>query len=241
MKTKHTLLAVLALALFTVLGAWAAPIVVEDSEGTAFDDWQISALAGAGANLQQNVAVGGETGLRWTINTGLGPDADLIFEDTDFAGNYNTMGARSVSFDFYSNSGGPFQPNQMRMFMMAGGFTWYYDLFSLSSGWNSFHLNFKHYTEVGWMNAWWYNEGGRSAVDFASDLSSVTQIGFELPYFVNLNQEYGLDNFTLDNEYLVPEPGVWLVLAFALVGMAITYRDRLNELAGRLAHPARVA
>jgi hypothetical protein len=119
--------------------------------------------------------------------------------------------------------------------MEAGGVAWYYDVPTLSAGWQTVQADMAHLTETTYAFEGWYYEGVRDATQFHLDLGSVSKIGFELNYPVAAGQEYGFDNLNLYDEYQqieTPEPQTFVVLGFALLSLGVVFRRQFHTLVG---------
>jgi hypothetical protein len=170
--------------------------------------------------MTQPGSVGGQTGLRLDISTGgnFVPLVDQVSHTSTFNGNYAATGVsplnvQSIRFDFYTDSKSLNNlPASLELFFVNGATVWRYNLLlsavNAAVGWNSIAIN-----------------------TFASNpLGSVDEIGIMIGYQPNINgQVYGIDNFRLDSEIMVPEPEEYAMLAMLGIALAYAFRDRLNQ------------
>ncbi|MCK5850544.1 MAG: hypothetical protein KAH23_06475 [Kiritimatiellae bacterium] len=169
--------------------------------------------------LTEEAAIGGETALQITGGTLSGDSASYIYDDNDGSG-YSSVGASSLSFDFYSESG---TPDGLFLYFNSSGTEWLYEISSFSAGWSHYDVNFT-------TSAGWYNMTLGSQTDLDVDLASIDEIGIILAYQPNIaNQVYAIDDFNVHDTYFIPEPGTYAMLAFAFISLAITFRKNLNE------------
>lgn len=221
----------------------SAIIAYQDGDTSAHDNWSISAVQGAPAgalNTAQSVGGHGNAG-EITDSTGVGPDVDIIYNTSGLVGNFlNFSGGgevvRGFSAEFYAYQAVGSSASDFRLYMLANGNTWYYDIGPLDAGWNQFYANMAHADDplFGGFPGW-YSEIGRTVADLTTDLASVTQIGFELQYLASqANQVYGFDYIGLYDNYFVPEPETYLVLAVALASLAFIFREELRRAAAGL-------
>jgi hypothetical protein len=187
----------------------------------------------------------GGTDLQVTGGNTPGVQEDFISASSgSLAGNkdYMTMLGRPIglmSFDFYANAdttvgvgGAADLPDDLRLYFVSGnsgGSAWYYDLTPTVgvNGWTTYSVaDFSHTGATAW-----YSETYAGLQDLAalqSALADVDQVGVWIQYNSSgpVNQEYGLDNFSISGR--VPEPSTWAALGTALTSLAMTFRGRLN-------------
>ena len=230
----------LGLAVATCLlagGAFAASYIEAD-----YTTWDSASVPSGGSavgtiTLDGSGASGGEVNI---ISLGDGGATDAIFADTGsilLGGNqdltaYTPLNGQHVlnaTFDFFSDSGGgnP-SPAYLGLYFLSGTTYWRYTLYTsldldLGSGWTGFDVGMSQ--TAGWSTY------GTGSLGFEAALASVDQIGIQVGYTGELNQDYGIDNFALH----YPEPGTYAVLAFALMSLGVTFRGKLqNGLKGLL-------
>jgi len=155
-------------------------------------------------------------------------DVEVSSTDANITGNWAALGVQSVRLDFYASLPG----GSMQLYFVntGTGNTWFYDfaINEVTTGWRSYGAN------LVWQNTarGWYTEGGAGEAAFLADIASVDEVGVLITYDDdNVNQIYGLDNFTLDDDPMaIPEPGTYVMLGSALMSLGITFRRRLKEM-----------
>jgi hypothetical protein len=223
--------------------SWSAIIVSQDAAGTT-GEWNSTIVYGnpvTGISEQPSL-VGHSTVGQIDVTTlgQFGAQTELVYNDstaggaltgdyTDFFGGLEVVRAMTVEFYSYGNVGS--LPSDFRLYMLAGGNSWYYEVGPMITGWSTFNVNFVHLTDPGLPFPGWYSDNPLLTLnDFYSDLATVTQLGFELQYLVNTpSQQYGFDNIILYDTYFVPEPETYLMLAVALASLAFVFREQLRE------------
>lgn len=239
----------------------ATPIVTHDVWAGEFSTWQNEdALTHAPPAYGDALAVDdvgvpyGETLL--IDNTAAGgqaiPPTDLIFtSDASMTGDWGALGGsevRSIRFDFYGGTtplGEHGPPAQLALFFYDGGtgYLWQYFL-SPTIGWNHFDVNMypgPTGTDPLGAGGWVEQLGNNIPAAWNGAFGSVDEVGIELQWNAGFpiadydNQIYRIDNFSLDNEYLVPEPQTYVLLACVFISLAVTFRKRLNELIPQIA------
>lgn len=244
-KGMVCLLSVVALA------ANAAPIYSTDWNADE-DNWEVldSTYAGDPANLGTPFAsawgyaagsgnpAGSYAGITDTVGGDFDSDEYVSTANGNYLGDYRTsaMGVQRIDFDFYSDPGGSATaPADLRLFFVhdlggASQSTWFYGgagelLDDVSTGWNSF--------QVSLYDSGWYTPDGLTS--FLTAISDVDRIGVYLAYQPNLDgQNYAIDNFSLDDQIVIPEPGTFMFLGFAFVSLSVTFRRKLSEVAAKL-------
>ena len=171
---------------------------------------------------------GGNTAQLRFVGGGAAPDAWIYAKGGNFVGDLTGYGVNlNVNFTFNSIDVAPNQtPNAgLYVFFLAGnGDLWSYSLAApVTTGINYYGVN------IGSGNGWTTTNTPLSS--FWSDLSSVSQFGFEVVGGnLNADQRYQFS----DVYFSIPEPEtVWMMLA-VLASLAITFRSRLMELAGQI-------
>jgi len=213
-----------------------AGIIVQDNWDSGTENWTGSQQLG----FPQAITLT-QTGGQLDISGGDG-GGDLsyfVFNNTDMAGNQNWnaggLGAnevKSVRFDFYA--GGGQAPDGLSLYFRynqdGDDVYWYYTL-PTAAGSKHYDINLLTDDVIN-QNGWYSFDygGGGTQSDLMGDLSDIDEVGILLTFrSFEAGQLYGLDDFTLDDEYFVPEPGTWLALGFAFVSLGITFRRRLTE------------
>lgn len=209
----------------------AAPIVVDTWD--ASEGWARRWYFGANhTTIQDPGTVGGQSALRIVGGTNAPSEYQIYTQDGAFTGDYTTGSGvgggtqvvRSVRFDFYAEN----PPANLELYFVGGGYTWFYQL-NPGTGWTHFMINLLADDDPGG----WYAIG-RTAADFFTDLTSVSEIGILLAYqSIGPGQVYGIDNFELNDEYYVPEPGTYYVLATAFLSVGLVFRRRMSGLLSR--------
>lgn len=156
-----------------------------------------------------------------------GPNAPGILEDIIYAG-AGTSGfiqgssftnSEYVSFMFYAS----IAPQQLDVFFMDGsGNKWFNKIDSVTVGsWAIYELGMAYSSDGGW-----YKETGFGSYgDFQLSVADVDEVGIMIWYQSSTpGQVFGLDNY-----YVIPEPGTYLMLGFAFLSLAVTFRRQLNE------------
>jgi hypothetical protein len=226
-------------------GAAQAAIIAQETWDASGDerDWTIAAEVGApAASLSTPGAFGnGASALQVNSDTAgdFTPDTDTIStsggDGSVFLGDYSLpagVGTDWVQFDFFMNStaeAGGFgsTPGFLQLYFVGGGVTWYYEIDvsgQSADTWVTYQVPFTggSFTPAGWTDL------GSSTLGFDSDKTSITEIGFRITYLTDTaGQQFGFDNFTTG--YSVPEPETYATIGFALVGMCIAFRRRINE------------
>ncbi len=179
--------------------------------------------------------------------TGTMSDEYVATAHADYRGNYRTgaglggtqEAVQRIDFDFYSdpNGGGFSAPADLRVFFVydaddstGNRCTWYYDVadqVTTASDWNSVSAHM--------YDSNWYSQDNDGGVSWVTALSEVDRIGVYIAYHPSYDaQDYDIDNFTLDDEILIPEPGTFVFLGFAFVSLGVTFRRRLSDFVGKL-------
>ena len=232
-------------AMLGVVTTQAAVIVSNtwDDAGDGLQEWAID----PGHGSLSRESWGGDGFLR--IDGPADPQpthADFVYSsgvDSGLIGDWSAMGAdpgkevRSIRFDFYADAGGAVDhPTALRLYFQGGTDLWYYslDVESLSSGWNFLYANINAESPSNLYGGTWWTEG--AGLNWAADFGSVSEVGLWLAYQSGAGYEsqiYGIDNFELHDQIYIPEPGTWLMLGFAFLSMAVTFRKRLEGLAAQ--------
>ena len=211
------------------------------TQPTSEAGWTATSSGGGAPNgvLSTGVLDGHANAGRIQNDTGMVPESDLVFSDDaivvggegGLTGNYIGLSVRSMTAEFYAFQDFGVNPEDLRLYMLASGSVWYYDLGPQSAGWNSLSINMVHVTDpLSGVVGGWYNEDDRTLTQFGQDIASVTRFGFELNYVANQNnQTFGFDNFILYDTYFVPEPETYLMLAVALASLAFVFREQLRQ------------
>jgi hypothetical protein len=182
--------------------------------------------------------LGGQDALR-IIGTDNPEGTDLIFTDgsgalltqvgdTDLStvdfGNGDEM-AMYVTFDFWANAnisgGGDFAPSALEFYFYSGDTYWRYNIIDqvLLDGWNSITVAW-----WGWNGSGWLTEGAGDTFTDTLNGGGTLEMGLMLTYQGFTTEEYGIGTFEIHN----PEPGTYAVLAFALMSLGVTCRQKLR-------------
>jgi hypothetical protein len=214
----------MAAALAWTFVAGAAPIITTDWNDAGTDNWAVRDHFGVQTTILDGDPAPLTDWLRITGDPGVGNTGDAeIYNNSDLVGNYNGLPegvARSIHLSFYANTA----PGTLQLYLVANGHYWYYNL-NVSSGWQNFAINLYDRTD----DSGWFGPG-LTYSDFATDLNSVTEIGFYLTYNTTAGpQTYGVENFILDDQYVVPEPSTYAMLGISFLSMALIFRRKLRE------------
>lgn len=134
--------------------------------------------------------------------------ADATSSGGNFFGDYLSISAKSISFDFKAADA---TPSLFTFRMFGGGNEFYYTLTPPVVGsWNNFGVPLEHQDDK-WT--------GGNAAQFYATLASVEWIEVTVQSTAMGLQNYYLDNVKLSEESLIviPEPGYGLVFAFFLI------------------------
>jgi|SaaInl4_150m_RNA_FD_contig_21_1801518_length_2018_multi_5_in_0_out_0_1 hypothetical protein len=162
---------------------------------------------------------------------GPGGALELLYtSDTDATGDWSAMGQngiQQITLDFYTEPGIG-APGSLDLYFEDGsGNEWFYNLDSqVSDGWDTLSAALLY-------GAGWYAPGlgGGTEAQFLAAIQDVAQVGILLGYVGGIDdQEYGLDNFTLDDAVNTPEPGTFLFLGVAFASMGMSFRKKLREM-----------
>lgn len=207
-----------------------AATITEDTDWTGeFEDWSIEGSAGSAYGTT------GEGGSDdWLEITGgtasLSPEEDYIFSDSTLAGDSDLTsdGVQSIAMDFYSESSTDYSVSFY--FLYNDGvddYIWLSDISASGTGWNTYFANLEFIN--------WYNVSGpNDSATFATSLTDVDEIGILLTYEDNVgSQVYGIDDFQLNDNIVIPGPQTWLLLGFTFVSMGMTFRTRLSGFISR--------
>ena len=226
-----------------VSGAMATPIVIDewDDAETGWgiatslgDAGAISITSGTGNPADSLEIIGGQE---------VGSNEDRISNDGTgggdaglFVGNWASAGVASILFDFYVPTGQD-GPIALSLYFDNGTYLWYYTLTAptTGSGWTSLYadvlLSFAG-EPVGWVED---GDDHWSYTDFLNDMTTVSEVGIILRYQDSVdNQVFGIDNFELNNELVIPEPATYVVLATAFLSLGITFRRRIKDSVSKL-------
>ena len=241
MKHRMTLWSLIAL-LAVGVSARAAIIAQDKWEGSTVDGWAVvddttvNPLSDGSdhGTVSFDGALAGHSALK--IDGSAVADAEDFISDSGFApsgplgpgvlpGNWIAAGASvdsgALSLDFYSNpGGGETAPSSLKLYFYSDTTdnTWLYDL-NVGSGWSS-HLAELSYSQ-------WDSSTGTEA-QFATDMADVDEVGIWITYHEGIaGQVYGIDNFQLHDE-VIPEPGTYSMLGFAMLSLGMTFRRKLN-------------
>lgn len=225
-------------AALALLAAWAGHVngapIVQSTWETAGDEegWSISGVvptpgAGDDPSAYGTIDQGLLSGQNALIITGgasdPGVNEDYISADSGagYPGNYTALNVGSIGFDFYDGEGLA-AADDLRLYFYndSTSVTWFYDINS-SLGWNSYSASIADTS-----GAWYSADVGAS---WNTDLGAVSEVGLYIRYLASQDsQVYGVDNFEL-NENPVPEPETYAMLGFAMVGLCVTFRRRIEE------------
>ncbi|MFC1453467.1 hypothetical protein ACFLSJ_09015 [Verrucomicrobiota bacterium] len=240
----------------------AAPIVMHDGDGNPFANWAGEdqfTHAPPSYGDESTQAYGGTFGnalrLDNLVNGGQAiPPTDYFFTtDGPFTGDWNNVNgsgneARSIRFDFNGGSGTQYQapPAALALYFYdsATGYTWWYYL-NVTTGWQHFEINLEPgpdgLGDFGGVGNWFEIGGNNSLAAWNSAFGSVDEVGIMLQWNAGFptanydNQIFWIDNFSIDDSYIVPEPETYAMLACVFLSLAVMFRRRLNELAPQLA------
>ena len=221
--------------------AFAATIVIDTWEGASTENWGIGDAPGYGNDGQGNpvdgaygtISQGSLDGQNALIIDGGGISAaeeDWISADTTadalYVGDYGAKGVESILFNFYDGEGLT-GTDDLRVYFYSStdAATWYYDV-STSLGWNEGGVNF----DSGAAGAWYSEDVG---ADWATAVADVDEVGMYIRYLDGIgSQDYGLDNFQLNDDPIPipsPEPETYAMLGFAMLGLCVTFRRKLED------------
>lgn len=233
MNERTSLIVGTMLALMLCWSAGAAPMIQHTWDGESYG-WTTAAYLG---NPQQVRTEQGTAGSRANVLRIVGGDPNgisegEIYHPNAFAGNWrgsmpNPNGGdgvvRWVRFDFYASNWDT--GNRLELYFETTlGDIWYYEITGLASGWNDGIT-----VPVESMGAW-YSLTRSGTTEYLEDLTRVQEVGFLLAYRSGESgQLYGIDNFTLDNFVIVPEPETYMTLGFAFLSLGITFRSRIRK------------
>ncbi|NQT93101.1 MAG: hypothetical protein HQ559_10090 [Lentisphaerae bacterium] len=220
----------------TCFAAQGAILLVDDTWESGAEGWSAVDFATESAPAEATITdpdvVGGQNALGIAATTGGAPGDDLIFVNSgsmagskDYAGGVGMpagLPVTAVMFDFYSDQAATTVSLYFRSDTQDA--YWYYDYAITGTGWQT------DYTAEFSYGGGWYSPdlGGGSAIEFATALGDVDQIGIQLTYQPNVSQLYGIDNFELHGGQ-IPEPGTYSMLGFAFLSLGVTFRRRLRD------------
>lgn len=215
--------------------AWAlaanAAVITEDTWTAAgsLDGWNATnsprTVPGPGFGTLTNTA--GFLSITGGTNTGGPPEVDFIGEmGGNLSGNMAYTNVGAIQFSFLADANGTNDlPGGLQVYFMSTStnLVWYYDIPSVSAGWNTYYANMSY-------GSGWYNTQGYSTESyFNSSLLDVDEVGIVLQYQGGVDYEsYGLDNFQL-LDAPIPEPETYVVLGFALLSLGVTFRRKLRD------------
>lgn len=230
---------VMLLGVFLTLGCGVSRggIIISNAwESGGLEGWTNKAFSGGVAfgDVSYQAALAGHTALQITNAAGAGVEEDFIYDTDDLAGNKNYTdwggsgtNVESITFEFYANTGGALEyPAGLSLYFLSGqganDYLWYYTFTaaSISAGWATLSADM-----TAGASGWW--SPTRADGDFTTDLADVDEIGILLEYQPDYSdQVYGIDYFRLNDAPIavIPEPGTYVILAFALVSLSATLR-----------------
>jgi hypothetical protein len=226
---KKYFMALVSMGLLSVLSASAA-VITEDTWTAAgsLDGWSgtASPRPPGGTAFATLTNTAGFLSITGGTNSGGPPEVDFIGEaGGNLAGNLAYTNVGAIQFSFLANANGTNDlPGGLRVYFISSStnITWYYDIPSVSAGWNTYYANMN-------FSGWYNTQGYFTESYFDSSLLDVDEVGIVLQYQGGVDNEiYGLDNFQL-LDAPVPEPETYAVLGFALLSLGITFRRRLRD------------
>lgn len=224
-----------------LVAGWGRCATILDPEDTAgeFSAWHIDdAVSGrpGGDSPLGGLSTPGDSLTISAPASGMTPKEDMIFDDGALAGgkDYSTLGVKSIRFDFTADANASADNTLMLFFYSDRGAdpdrTWYYPLSVTPGGSQSYIVNLSLAGELGgdlWDN--FQAEGAGTAGEFSASLADVDEIGVLINYHNLGAQVYGLDNFTLDDAFFIPEPGSLAMLGVALGSLGMALRRQRKE------------
>ena len=215
-------------------------IIGEGSNYGGFGDWNGAAWApgvnphvpgGEFGTVLENQVIGTHNSALQITATGVGGSPEDAIFDASAGDIYNGnwlggMGGehdgvvRQVSFDFY----GMANMTGLDFYFSDGLSEWHYGIDNIAVGWKTYTVSMTY------SGLWFDTLGGGTPTDFSDALGSVSDVGIVLGYSSDIGpQLYGLDNFTLDDAFVVPEPETYALLGFAILSVGLTFRKKLDE------------
>lgn len=220
------------LALGCAVAAVGAPIVgyVEDVDTDSMANWTaVNAFTGlppSKGSDDGDQSVGGENALQITADTSGSflTFRDRVYDATDLVGDYTAIGTgvKRIHFDFYSQTS---TAGAVNLFIQDGTYIWYSPFGNLGPGWSERNMN------LDWTLGSWSPGAGTPAGEgaFLAALQSVDAVGLEFSYRINeASQVFAIDNFWLDDEFMVPEPGSIAALLSVFVSLGVVFRRKLG-------------
>jgi len=131
-----------------------------------------------------------------------------------------------VGFDFFGSE--DISPDGLSMYFTStnsAGYWLYTFSGILGNTWQSFDAPISSSSDGSWL-------GVGTSTTFAQAITAINQIGIQITYTGEGGELYQFDNFR--RGYMVPEPGTYAALGFALSSLGLTFRRRLNGTVDRI-------
>lgn len=228
MKFSKTI-ALVSLVLSLVVSVTESAVYTE-TWTTSNSGWKIKTLNENPVSYGSIAVWGSDVGgnsevLKITASTVDAVKQDIIYADStssspagSLAGNVPYVAAQYIEFDFYANMA----PIGLSAYFKGANVIWLNEITSVTvSAWDKYQIPIS----FGYGEGWYRPAGGElSQSAFNASAADVDEIGIMIWYANSAGQVYGIDNFSV-----VPEPETWFMLGFALISVAFTFRQQLNE------------
>lgn len=218
----------LAASALLILSVFSSAAIYKEEWETDDAGWQIKskdegAAYGSADWYSGSPWDGREEVLRIEASTGAGISQDIIYADPTadgtLVGNMDYSHAEYIQFDFYANMA----PVQLNAYFKGNNVIWLNEITSVTVGsWDSYSITLGYDFGEGWRRQ---DGTPETSADFRTSVADVDEIGILIWYQGSTaGQDYGLDNYTV-----IPEPETYLMLGFALLSLAVTFRRQLND------------